>query len=77
MCGTPLHSIGNRIDTTVQACGDILGFFLWVDVPTYAGPRLYCYSQPTDPLINAGWQVATEEEITAAVTAASGANAEE
>jgi hypothetical protein len=77
MCGTPLHRIGNRTDATVQPSGDIVGFFLWVDVPTYAGPRLYCYSQPTDPLINAGWRVATEEQITAAVAAASGANAEE
>ncbi len=77
MCGTPFHRVGNRTDSTVKPCGDILGFFLWVDVPTYAGPRLYCYSQPTDPLINARWQVATEEDIMAAVTAASGINAEE
>jgi hypothetical protein len=67
MCGTPLHRIGNRIDPTIQACGDILGFFLWVDVRSYVGPRLYCYSQPADPLINGGWQVATEEDITAAI----------
>jgi hypothetical protein len=67
-CGTPLHRIGNRIDPTIQACGDIVGFFLCVDVPSYAGPRLYCYSQPTDPLINGGWQVATEEDITVAIT---------
>jgi len=77
MCGTPLHRIGNRIDSTVHACGEILGFFLWVDVKTYSGPRLYCYSQPTDPLIDAGWQVATEEEITAALTAAYRADAGE
>jgi hypothetical protein len=70
MCGTPLHRVGNRIDETVQACGDILGFFLWLDVTTYAGPRLYCYSQPTDPLINAGWEVATEENILAGGSAA-------
>jgi hypothetical protein len=77
MCGTALHRVGNRIDPSVQPCGDILGFFLWVDVPTYAGATLYCYSQPTDPLINAGWQVATEKEIMASVTAASGIKAEE
>jgi hypothetical protein len=77
MCGTPLHRIGNRIDATVHECGDILGFFLGVDLVTYAGPRLYCYSQPTDPLISAGWQVATKEEIAAGLTAPSGVNDEE
>jgi hypothetical protein len=77
MCGTPLHRVDNRTDATVHACGDILGFFLWVDVVMYAGPRLYCYSQPRDPLTSAGWQVATEEEIAAAATAASGVNDEE
>jgi hypothetical protein len=68
MCGTPLHRIGNRIDPTIQACGDIVGFVVCVEIPSCAGPRLYCYSQPTDPLINAGWQVATEEDITTAIT---------
>ena len=68
MCGTPSHRIGNLIDPAVQACGDILNFFLWVDFPTYAGRRLYCYNQPTDPLINTGWHVAMEEDITAAIT---------
>jgi hypothetical protein len=77
MCGTPLHRVGNRIDATVHACGEILGFFLWVDVVMYAGPQLYCYSQPTDPLIIAGWEVATDEEIALAVISASEANAEE
>jgi hypothetical protein len=68
MRGAALHRIGNRINPMVHPCGDILGFFLWVDIVTYAGPLLYCYSQPTDPLINAGWRVATKEHITASIT---------
>jgi hypothetical protein len=77
MGGTPLERFGIRTDEIVHPCSDILGFFLSVDVVNYAGPRVYCYSQPTDPLIIAGWQVATEEEIAVAMTADSEVNAEE
>jgi hypothetical protein len=58
MCGTPLLRIANGVDAGVTPVGDILGFFLWCDIASYVGPMLYCYSQPCDPLISAGWEVA-------------------
>jgi hypothetical protein len=58
MCGTPLLRVANIKDDSVVAVGDILGFFLWVDSPSYEGKMLYSFAQPCDPLIDAGWEVA-------------------
>jgi hypothetical protein len=61
MCGTPLlrvenvHNSSSSIDD-----GEICGFFLWTDVKGYNGSMLYAYCQPTDPLLEEGWSIATD-----------------
>ena len=58
MCGTPLLRVGNVVDASTVPSGDVVGFFLCFDIQGYDGASLYCYAQPCDPLINAGWVVA-------------------
>lgn len=43
--------------------GMVAGFMLWNDIePRYGADRqLYSFCQTTDPLIEAGWVVSTEE----------------
>jgi hypothetical protein len=58
MSGTPLLRIGNKRDKSVGAVGDVMGFFLWADIKRGNGNMLYSYAQPTDPLIDLGWDIA-------------------
>jgi hypothetical protein len=64
MCGTALLRIGNKRDETVGAVGDVLGFFLWLDEKSMKGRMLYSYSQPCDPLVDAGWEIADVDSPT-------------
>jgi hypothetical protein len=45
-CGTPL----------IKEDGSVISFMCWNDVPGY-GASLYCFTQPVDPLIDAGWSI--------------------
>ena len=61
MCGTPLLRVENALDDSASADkGEICGFFLSTDVKGYNGSMLYAYCQPTDPLLEEGWSIATD-----------------
>ena len=66
MCGTPLLRMENTLDSSVSPeRGEICGFFLWCNIKGYdEGGTVYAYSQPTDPLIEAGWSIAAIDDIT-------------
>jgi hypothetical protein len=55
-CGTPLLRIGNKVLKASNRDGDIVGFWLWVDIKGYA-KTLFAYAQTTDPLIEDGWSI--------------------
>ena len=61
MCGTPLLRVGNALDDSSSIDdGEICGFFLWTDIKGCNGSMLYAYCQPTDPLLENGWSIATD-----------------
>ena len=54
-CGTPLVRIAPPGHVrNYDGVGDVLGFMLWNDVKMY-DTNLYCFSEPVDELLDAGW----------------------
>lgn len=55
-----LHA--QTVECTFENTGEIGGFMRWSDLQDKTSdsptPRLYCYAEVTDPLVDAGWNVA-------------------